>query len=55
MALYAGAIVREPAMVNSTLVVLTDRNDQLFATFSRCQELLRQPPGTEGQPGRSAR
>ena len=30
-----------------TVVVLTDRNDlddQLFATFSRCRELLRQPP-----------
>ena len=47
MAFYAGAIIREPAMVNPTLVVLTDRNDlddQLFAIFSRCQELLRQPP-----------
>ena len=34
-------------MANPTLVVLTDRNDlddQLFGTFSRCQELLRQPP-----------
>jgi type I restriction enzyme R subunit len=34
-------------MENPTLVVLTDRNDlddQLFATFSRCSELLRQPP-----------
>jgi len=47
MAFYAGRIVREPAMENPTLVVLTDRNDlddQLFGTFSRCQELLRQPP-----------
>ena len=47
MAFYAGAIIREPAMVNPTLVVLTDRNDlddQLFATFSRCRELLHQPP-----------
>jgi type I restriction enzyme R subunit len=47
MAFYAGRIVREPAMENPTLVVLTDRNDlddQLFATFSRCQDLLRQPP-----------
>ncbi|GIW12562.1 MAG: DEAD/DEAH box helicase [Tepidiforma sp.] len=47
MAFYAGRIIREPAMENPTLVVLTDRNDlddQLFATFSRCQELLRQPP-----------
>ena len=47
MAFYAGRIVREPAMGNPTLVVLTDRNDldgQLFGTFSRCAELLRQPP-----------
>ena len=47
MAFYAGAIVRESAMENPTVVVLTDRNDlddQLFGTFSRCQDLLRQPP-----------
>jgi type I restriction enzyme R subunit len=47
MAFYAGRIVREPAMGNPTLVVLTDRNDldgQLFATFSHCKDLLRQPP-----------
>ena len=47
MAFYAGAIVRELAMQNPTIVVLTDRNDlddQLFGTFSRCQDLLRQPP-----------
>ena len=47
MAFYTGAIIREPAMENPTVVVLTDRNDlddQLFGTFSRCQELLRQPP-----------
>ena len=47
MAFYGGRIVREPAMANPTLVVLTDRNDldeQLFATFSRCRDLLRQPP-----------
>ena len=47
MAFYAGAIVREPAMENPTIVVLTDRNDlddQLYTTFSRCQDLLRQPP-----------
>ena len=47
MAFYAGAIIREPAMANPTVVVLTDRNDlddQLFGTFSRCQDLLRQPP-----------
>lgn len=47
MAFYAGRIIREPAMENPTLVILTDRNDlddQLFATFSRCRDLLRQPP-----------
>ena len=47
MAFYTGAIVREPAMENPTVVVLTDRNDlddQLFGTFNRCQDLLRQPP-----------
>jgi type I restriction enzyme R subunit len=47
MAFYAGRIIREPAMANPTVVVLTDRNDlddQLFGTFSRCQDLLRQPP-----------
>ena len=34
-------------MQNPTIVVLTDRNDlddQLFGTFARCQDLLRQPP-----------
>ncbi|MGE5556952.1 MAG: type I restriction endonuclease subunit R [Caulobacteraceae bacterium] len=47
MAFYAGAIVLHPIMENPTIVVLTDRNDlddQLFNTFSRCHELLRQTP-----------
>jgi type I restriction enzyme R subunit len=47
MAFYAGRIILHPEMENPTLVVLTDRNDldeQLFGTFSRCQELLRQEP-----------
>ena len=47
MAFYAGRIIREPAMANPTMVVLTDRNDlddQLFGTFARCGDLLRQPP-----------
>ena len=47
MAFFAGAVIRDPAMNNPTIVVLTDRNDlddQLFGTFSRCQELLRQSP-----------
>ena len=47
MAFYAGRIAREPLMENPTIVVLTDRNDlddQLFGTFSRCRDVLRQPP-----------
>ena len=47
MAFYTGRIIREPAMANPTMVVLTDRNDlddQLFGTFARCRDLLRQPP-----------
>lgn len=47
MAFYAGRLVLEPEMENPTLIVLTDRNDlddQLFGTFSRCHELLRQKP-----------
>ena len=47
MAFYAGKIIRHPRMDNPTLVVLTDRNDlddQLFGTFARCQDLLRQTP-----------
>lgn len=51
MVFYAGCIIREPAMENPTVVVLTDRNDlddQLFGTFSRCKDLLRQPPVQAG-------
>ena len=47
MVFYAGKIIQHPEMENPTLIVLTDRNDlddQLFGTFSRCQELLRQKP-----------
>ncbi len=47
MAFYAGRVILHPEMANPTIVVLTDRNDlddQLFGTFARCQELLRQPP-----------
>ncbi len=47
MAFYAGKVVLHPTMKNPTLVVITDRNDlddQLFGTFSRCHELLRQKP-----------
>ena len=47
MAFYAGRVILHPAMENPTLVVITDRNDlddQLYGTFARCHELLRQPP-----------
>ena len=47
MAFYAGRLVVEPEMENPTLIILTDRNDlddQLFGTFARCHELLRQKP-----------
>jgi type I restriction enzyme R subunit len=47
MTFYAGKIIQHPAMANPTLVVLTDRNDlddQLYTTFSKCQDLLRQTP-----------
>ena len=47
MAFYAGSIMRDLAMENPTVVVLTDRNDlddQLFTTFSRCADLLGLPP-----------
>jgi type I restriction enzyme, R subunit len=47
MAFYAGQLVRHPEMRNPTIVVLTDRNDlddQLFSTFSMCQDLIRQVP-----------
>ena len=57
MAFYAGRIVREPAMQNPTIVVLTDRNDlddQLFATFSRCADLLRPAARPGGEPRRPA-
>ena len=47
MAFYAGSIVQHPQMENPTLVVITDTNDlddQLFGTFARCYQLLRQEP-----------
>ena len=47
MAFYAGRVILHPAMENPTIVVITDRNDlddQLFGTFARCHELLRQAP-----------
>ena len=47
MAFYAGRVILHPAMANPTIVVITDRNDlddQLFGTFARCKDLLRQAP-----------
>ena len=47
MVFYAGRLALERRLQNPTIVVLTDRNDlddQLFGTFSRCHEALRQPP-----------
>ncbi len=47
MTFYAGKIIQHPALANPTLVILTDRNDlddQLFGTFSKCADLLRQIP-----------
>ena len=47
MAFFAGAIARESAMRDPTVVVLADRNDldeQLFGTFARCDGVLRQNP-----------
>jgi type I restriction enzyme R subunit len=45
MVFYAGKLVLD--LDNPTIVVLNDRNeldDQLFGTFGRCSELLRQEP-----------
>jgi type I restriction enzyme R subunit len=45
MTFYAGALATHPEMGNPTLVVITDRNDlddQLFGTFSKSKDLLRQ-------------
>ena len=47
MAFYAGEVIAHPQMANPTLIVLTDRNDlddQLFATFVGCKDLIRQTP-----------
>lgn len=47
MAFFAGLAVKAPELANPTLLVLTDRNDlddQLFATFGLCRDLIRQKP-----------
>jgi len=47
MLFFAGKLIRQPALANPTIVMITDRTDldgQLFGTFSRGAELLRQQP-----------
>ena len=47
MLFFAARVIRESAMQNPTLVVLTDRNDlddQLFGQFQRCHDILGQMP-----------
>jgi type I restriction enzyme R subunit len=47
MLMLAGALIREPRMINPTIVMITDRNDlddQLFDTFAAGRALLRQDP-----------
>ncbi len=47
MVFYAGKLIQHPEMENPTIVMLTDRIDldgQLFGTFSRCEQVLRQTP-----------
>ncbi|WP_170446207.1 type I restriction endonuclease subunit R [Ruegeria arenilitoris] len=47
MTFLAGRVMHHPDMENPTLLILTDRNDldnQLFATFARCKEVLGEDP-----------
>lgn len=47
MTFLSGRVMHHPSMENPTLLVLTDRNDldnQLFATFARCKNLLGEEP-----------
>src|SRR3990167_5840226 len=47
MTCFAARVMRESAMENPTIVVITDRNDldgQLFGVFSLSQDLLREQP-----------
>ena len=47
MTCFAARVMREAAMANPTIVVITDRNDldgQLFGVFSLSQDLLREEP-----------
>ncbi len=47
MVFYAGKLVTNVHLVNPTIVVITDRNDlddQLFGTFMKCRDILRNTP-----------
>jgi len=47
MVFYTGKLVLTEEMNNPTIVLITDRNDldqQLYGTFSSCQQLIRQSP-----------
>ena len=47
MTFLAGRVMHDPELENPTLLVLTDRNDldnQLFATFARCKNILGEDP-----------
>jgi len=51
MLFFAARVIRERAMQNPTLIVLTDRNDlddQLFGQFQRCHDILGQMPMQAG-------
>ena len=51
MTCFAARVMREAAMENPTIVVITDRNDldgQLFGVFSLAQDLLREQPVQAG-------
>ncbi|MGA4045156.1 type I restriction endonuclease subunit R [Ralstonia nicotianae] len=51
MTCFAARVMRETAMENPTIVVITDRNDldgQLFGVFSLAQDLLREQPVQAG-------
>ena len=51
MLMLGGALVREPAMANPAIAVVTGRNDlddQLFGTFAMGRDLLRQDPVQAG-------
>ena len=47
MVCYAGKLIRQPEMLNPTIVVVTDRTDldgQLYETFSQSSDILKQEP-----------